>query len=283
MKAVGIGDVGDFNSGRVLGSQYFALTILPDSQERASAQNTYLADSGDLPSLTVYTETMAKRILFRRKTTTGVVVEMAGVESTLSVRKEVVLSAGAFQSPQLLMVSGVGPASTLEAIGIPIVHDSPYVGQNLVDHVWFGAAYRVNVPTWTQWANDPFSMLRLYVDDYQKHHRGPLTANAGDFGAFEKVPEPLRSTLPSQTLKDLAAFPDDWPEVEVIPPRILAQFNSSFNKPPPPSNPFGRKAWLTKGFSRSISCRLCISATSTTPWPGSPKMATSTLPSTPPW
>lgn len=216
MKAVGIGDSGDFNSGHVLGSQYFALTILPQSQERASAENTYLAGVKDQPNLTVYTDTMAKRIVFRQKTATGVVVEIAGAEYILSVRKEVILSAGALQSPQLLMVSGVGPARTLDSLGIPVVHDSPYVGQNLVDHVWFGAAYRVNVETWTHWANDPFSMLRLYAEDYRGQNRGPLTSNAGDFGAFEKVPTSLRSKFSPQTLEDLADFPDDWPDLEVI-------------------------------------------------------------------
>lgn len=216
MRAVGIHDAGDFNSGRIMGSQYFALTTTPETQERASAANTYLKKFADLPNLTVYTETVAKRILFDdTKTATGVVVEMAGLEHTLAVDKEVILSAGALQSPQLLMVSGVGPARTLDSLDIPIVHDSPYVGQNLIDHVWFGAAYRVNVPTWTQWANDAFDMLRLYVDNYRQHRQGPLTANAGDFGAFEKVPSHLRAAFTAKTLQDLAEFPDDWPEVEV--------------------------------------------------------------------
>ncbi|OJJ78523.1 GMC family oxidoreductase [Aspergillus glaucus CBS 516.65] len=234
MKAVGIGDVGDFNSGQVIGSQYFPLTVIAETQERASSENTYLDESQDLPNLTVYTETLAKRILFdHAKTATGIVVEMDGAEYTLSVDKEVVLSAGAFQSPQLLMVSGVGPADTLESLGIPIVHESPYVGQNLVDHVWFGAAYRVNVPTWTEWANDGFRMLRLYVDDYRKHQQGPLTANAGDFGAFEKIPDSLRTTFTADALDDLAAFPDDWPEVEYIAsPMYLGNFDDPMGRQP---------------------------------------------------
>ncbi|EAL90464.2 hypothetical protein ACP6JC_006061 [Aspergillus fumigatus] len=234
MRAVGIHDAGDFNSGRIMGSQYFALTTTPETQERASAANTYLKEFADLPNLTVYTETVAKRILFDdTKTATGVVVEMAGLEHTLAVDKEVILSAGALQSPQLLMVSGVGPARTLDSLDIPIVHDSPYVGQNLIDHVWFGAAYRVNVPTWTQWANDAFDMLRLYVDNYRQHRQGPLTANAGDFGAFEKVPSHLRAAFTAKTLQDLAEFPDDWPEVEyIVSPMYLGDFNDPLGRQP---------------------------------------------------
>ncbi|GFF99856.1 alcohol dehydrogenase [acceptor] [Aspergillus udagawae] len=234
MRAVGIDDAGDFNSGRIMGSQYFALTTIPETQERASAANTYLKEFQDLPNLTVYTKTLAKRILFDdTKTATGVVVEMAGIEHTLAVDKEVILSAGAFQSPQLLMVSGVGPASTLDSLDIPIVHDSPYVGQNLIDHVWFGAAYRVNVPTWTKWANDAFDMLRLYVDNYRQHRQGPLTANAGDFGAFEKVPSHLRAAFTRKTLQDLAEFPEDWPEVEyIVSPMYLGNFNDPLGRQP---------------------------------------------------
>ncbi|EAW09037.1 GMC family oxidoreductase [Aspergillus clavatus NRRL 1] len=227
MEAVGIDDAGDFNSGEIIGSQYFALTTIPGTQERASAENTYLKKFQDLPNLTVYTETLAKRILFDdSKTATGVVVEIAGVEHTLAVDKEVILSAGVFQSPQLLMVSGVGPADSLNSFSIPIVHDSPYVGQNLVDHVWFGAAYRVGVPTWTEWVNDGLKMLQLYVDEYRQRQQGPLTANAGDFGAFEKVPNHLRAAFTPEALQDLAQFPDDWPEVEyIVSPMYLGNFN----------------------------------------------------------
>ncbi|KAA8652874.1 GMC family oxidoreductase [Aspergillus tanneri] len=240
MKAVGIDDAGDFNSGQIIGSQYFALTTIPETQERASSENTYLKEFQDLPKLTVYTETLAKRILFDdSKTATGVVVEMAGVEHTLAVDKEVILSAGAFQSPQLLMVSGVGPANTLDSLDIPIIHDSPYVGQNLVDHVWFGVSYPVDVPTWTKWANDAFYMLRLYVGDYHQHRQGPLTANAGDFGAFEKVPDHLRDAFTPETLQDLAEFPEDWPEVEyIVSPMYLGNFNDPMGRQPKDSKQY---------------------------------------------
>jgi choline dehydrogenase len=71
------------------------------------------------------------------------------------VSSPLILSAGAFQSPQLLMVSGIGPKATLEAHNIPVLHDNPNVGQNMVDHVWFGPAVRVKLETNSRWSDDP--------------------------------------------------------------------------------------------------------------------------------
>jgi choline dehydrogenase-like flavoprotein len=98
---------------------------------------------------------MAKKILFSGTTATGVSVLSVGNTTLvkMNARKEVILSAGAFQSPQLLMVSGVGPASTLKKLNIPVVAKLPGVGQGMQDHVFFGPSYRVNVPTLTEQAN----------------------------------------------------------------------------------------------------------------------------------
>lgn len=80
----------------------------------------------------VYQSTLGKRILFENGTqASGVLVESAGMVYTLSTRKEVVFSSGVFQSPQLLMVSGIGPSDTLTKHGIPVVADRPGVGQNM--------------------------------------------------------------------------------------------------------------------------------------------------------
>ncbi len=216
MTAIGIEDAGDFNSGSILGSQWFPITVVPQSQKRASSRNTYLTAFEDLPNLTIYTSTMGKRIIFdEHKKAIGVLVQTQGVTYTLKVRKEVVVSAGAFQSPQILIVSGVGPASTLSEHNIPVVYENANVGQNLIDHTWFGPTYRVKVETITKWTNDAFYMLSQYTGPYQQQQNGPLTTNAGDFGAFEKIPGDLRSNFTAEALKDLATFPNDWPEVEV--------------------------------------------------------------------
>jgi choline dehydrogenase-like flavoprotein len=112
------------------------------------------------------------------------------------------------------MVSGVGPRDALEQYDIPIVYENPNVGQNMMDHVWFGPAVRVNLETASRWNNDP-EYLRSVYEAYWENQEGPLTSNGGDFGAFEKIPEDLRKGFTKQALEDLAEYPDDWPDVEV--------------------------------------------------------------------
>lgn len=98
---------------------------------------------------------MCKRLIFdEEKKAIGVLVSTRGGESyAIGVNKEVILSAGAFQSPQLLMVSGVGPAEHLNEFGIEVIANRPGVGQNLQDHIFFGPSYRVCVDTLTKLAN----------------------------------------------------------------------------------------------------------------------------------
>lgn len=129
--AIGIKPIQGFTSGALNGSAYVLETIRPD-QTRESSETAFLQPALKSTSLTVYQPTLAKKVLFdSEKTANGVLVESDGVQYTLSARKEVIVSAGAFQSPQLLMVSGVGPKATLEKHNIPIVTDRPGVGQNM--------------------------------------------------------------------------------------------------------------------------------------------------------
>lgn len=227
MATVGIKDAGDFDNGKILGSQYFKLTISSPQQQRASSESSYLSAFKDLPNLTLYTHTLGKKILFDdQQNAIGVVAENTNMPFTLKATNEVILSAGAFQSPQLLLVSGIGPKATLEAHKIPILHENPNVGQNMVDHVWFGPAVRVKLETNSRWNDDPDYRLSVY-GAFHKDREGPLTSNGGDFGAFEKVPDDLRENFTKAALKDLAAYPDDYPEIEyVVAPTFLGDFRS---------------------------------------------------------
>lgn len=115
---------------------------------------------------------MAKKILFdSNKNATGVLLESALIPYIISARKEVILSAGAFQSPQLLMVSGIGPAAQLQKHSIPVLADRPGVGQNMQDHIFFGPSYRVNVPTLTRIATDPV-YLAAQIAVWALNHTG---------------------------------------------------------------------------------------------------------------
>jgi choline dehydrogenase-like flavoprotein len=162
LNEIGISTIEDFNSGSLLGCQYGAATIDPASETRDSSQSSFLdsAASQGLTNLKVFSLTLAKKIVFdESKKATGVIVESNLIPYTISATKEVIVSAGAFQSPQLLMVSGVGPADQLQKLDIPVVADRPGVGQNMQDHIFFGPSYRVNLITATRIANDPVFLV----------------------------------------------------------------------------------------------------------------------------
>jgi choline dehydrogenase-like flavoprotein len=170
---------------------------------------------------------MAQKILFdSNKTATGVEVESLGITYTIYAAKEVIVSAGAFHSPQMLMVSGIGPAATLEEFGIPVLSDFPGVGQDMWDHITFGPSYRVNVNTFTRLAND-FIYLAERLVEYETNQSGPL-CNSADFLGWEKVLSDLRGNFTSTTESELSYFPSDWPEVEVCNHSFLQHpFNTS--------------------------------------------------------
>jgi len=110
--------------------------------ERCSAAAAYLHPNLDRPNLAVITGARATRVLFAGKRATGVGYHRRGRAETVSARGEVILSGGAFQSPQLLMLSGVGPPADLRAQGIEVVHALAGVGANLRDHPDLIVAYR---------------------------------------------------------------------------------------------------------------------------------------------
>lgn len=216
MEAIGIKETADFNSGSLMGSQYCASTIRASDQTRSSSHSAFFDGPAQYPRLVVYPYTMAKKIIFDSlNSARGVVVQTGENSYSIFARKEVIVSAGAIQSPQLLMVSGIGPAETLAEFGIDIVSDLPGVGQNMWDHVYFGPTFRVNVLTFTKVITN-MSYLLSQVAEYNRYRRGPLTNPVSDFLAWEKIPRHLRAGFSSQTKADLARFPNDWPELEYI-------------------------------------------------------------------
>ncbi|KAK5658904.1 hypothetical protein OQA88_1718 [Cercophora sp. LCS_1] len=170
-------------------------------------------------SLKVYTGTLAKRIIFNaNKRATGVIVEstpnLIPIRYNIRARKEVILSAGAFQSPQWLMVSGVGPRAQLQKFNIPIVAERPGVGQTMEDHIFFGPTLRVKVETLTRIANDLAYTGAQLLGPYTLKKQGPLTNPVCDFLGREKIP---RELLPQSAVNVLdSRFPPDWPELEYL-------------------------------------------------------------------
>lgn len=177
--AMGIPQINGLTSGNILGSSYQLLTesktYVRESSETAFFQKQGLSQT----NLILYQSVLAKKILFSGTRATGVAIDMNGFPFTLTANHEIIVSAGAFQSPQLLMVSGVGPEATLQRLGIPVVKNLPGVGQNMVDHVLGGPSYRVNVIT-TSSMNDP-RFAGQAVQQYLTSNSGILTDVGADF------------------------------------------------------------------------------------------------------
>ncbi|KAK9422450.1 putative gmc oxidoreductase protein [Seiridium unicorne] len=202
-------------SGKLIGQSYVNFNLNAEKMTRESSETSFLQSTLGNPQYFLHPQTMAKRITFDgRKKATGVIVETEGLEYVLSARKEIVLTAGVIGSPQLLMVSGVGPGDTLQSLDIPVVAARPGVGQNMQDHLFFGISYRVNAPTISALQDPKFAaeQQRLYVEEAAGMYTSPVT----DVLGFEKIPQRLRASWSNSTLGKLNAVPDDWPEVEYL-------------------------------------------------------------------
>ncbi len=135
----------DFNTGDNEGIGLYQVTQFHDAAkngERCSAAAGYLFPVMDRPNLTVITKARATKILFEGKRATGIAYRVGKKDKTVMAAKEVILCGGAFNSPQLLQLSGVGRPDDIRRHGIDMVHELPGVGQNLQDHLDFILAYK---------------------------------------------------------------------------------------------------------------------------------------------
>jgi choline dehydrogenase len=141
----------DFNGATQTGAGLVQATII--NGERCSTSRAFLHPVMDRPNLTVEIYAFVTKLLFEDKKCVGVQYNQLGNYFEAKASKEVVLSGGAINSPQVLMVSGVGPADHLKQLGIPVVADLPGVGQNLHDHPALFMEFK------TKQANDLLSIL----------------------------------------------------------------------------------------------------------------------------
>lgn len=127
---------------------------------RASAAQAYLDPVRARPNLTVLTGALVARIVVARGRAIGIEVGFDGVRRTIAARHEIVVSGGAFASPQLLLLSGIGPADALTRIGIAPTHDLPGVGENLHDHLHIGLQFETPLQVAYNALMVPHRMLR---------------------------------------------------------------------------------------------------------------------------
>lgn len=151
---------------------------------RLSSARAFLHPALKRPNLTVMDETLVRRILFDRGHAVGVELERGGVRSTITARREIVLCAGATNSPQLLMLSGVGPQDHLREKGVEVVHHLPGVGQHLQDHPTVHLA--MSNPSGESYAVSPKALPRILASPFKYlfKREGMLASNVAECGGF---------------------------------------------------------------------------------------------------
>ncbi len=184
----GIPATDDFNRGDNNGVGYFEV-----NQKRGvrwNASKAFLRPALERPNLTVVTGAQVRRLTFENKRCTGVIYRGTGAadrrEFVARARAEVVLAAGAVNSPQLLELSGIGNGARLQRLGIDVVHDSRGVGENLQDHLQLRMAYRVRgVRTLNTMTAHWWGKLLIGMQ-YALWRSGPMSMSPSQLGAFAK-------------------------------------------------------------------------------------------------
>lgn len=186
--------------------QGFSRTMVTQHRgARASTADTYLRPARGRPNLRIVTDALVTRVLFDDGDTggapraTGVYVRIDGITRRVTAREEVVLAGGAINTPQLLLLSGIGPADALAGLGIRPVVDAPEVGRNLQDHLVAGlapAAHGGTLHTATR---------ARHLAPYLARRRGMLTSNVAEAYGFVRTP-----------VADEVGMAADLPDIEII-------------------------------------------------------------------
>lgn len=200
----------DFNGPRQEGAGVYQTTQFwngPKRGERCSAAAAYLHDVMMRRNLTVITEAHVSRIIVERGRAVGVAYRFGKEERVVRAGREVLLSAGALQSPQILMLSGIGPADHLKSLGISVVLDRPEVGANLQDHLDYTMIFRSP-------DTDMFGMgimgtrdLIRAANEWRTERMGHLRSTCAESGAFLKTDPAL--DRPDIQLHFVVAMVDD--------------------------------------------------------------------------
>ncbi|MBA1202823.1 choline dehydrogenase [Pseudomonas capeferrum] len=186
-KELGVPLIQDFNTGDQEGVGYYQLTTRKGL--RCSTAVAYLHPARRRPNLTIEALAQAEKVLFEGTRAVGVQYRQNGQSLAVKAKREVILSAGALQSPQLLQLSGIGPSQLLEKFNIATVHALPGVGENLQDHLQIRLIYECTQPITT---NDdlrsPLRKLRMGLQ-WLLTRGGPLAIGINQGGLFTRVLE----------------------------------------------------------------------------------------------
>lgn len=182
---LGVPRTDDFNGGNQEGVGYFQL--FTRNGWRNSSAVAYLRPAKNRANLRVETDAQATQLILKGRKAVGVRYRQNGELKEARAGREVILSAGSLQSPQLLQLSGIGPAALLRRHGIEVVHDLPGVGQNLQDHLQFRLMFKVSRPITTNddlrtWAGQARVGLKWLLTG-----AGPLGIGINQGGLFTRV------------------------------------------------------------------------------------------------
>ena len=189
-RALGIPPNDDFNGPSQEGTGYYRATAYRG--RRRSTAVAYLRPAEKRANLRVETNALATRVVFQGPKASGVEYRQGGVLKKATAQKETILAGGTFNSPQLLQLSGVGPRALLERHGIPVVHDSPQVGERLQDHFYVRTFWRccksitLNDDMMSLWRKAGIGL------QYLLKKTGPLTVSAGHAAAFVRTRPELK-------------------------------------------------------------------------------------------
>ncbi|MEO4040492.1 GMC family oxidoreductase [Hoeflea sp. CAU 1731] len=187
----GIPKVDDFNRGNNEGCSYFQVN--QKNGFRWNMARGFLKPVRARPNLEVVTKAQATRLVIRDKRVTGVEFSRDGQDFVAECRNEVLLSAGAINSPQLMMLSGLGPPSGLSNFGIECIHANDAIGKNLQDHLQLRTIFRINnAKTLNQRASNLFGKISIAME-YALMRSGPMSMAPSQLGAFVKSEQSLET------------------------------------------------------------------------------------------
>ncbi|OSQ51738.1 GMC family oxidoreductase [Marivita geojedonensis] len=256
----GIPETPDFNRGDNFGVGYFKVN--QRAGWRWSTAKGFLRPARNRPNLTVLTHAQADRVLFDGRRASGVQFRHNGSASRVSARREVILSSGAIGSPQILQLSGIGPADHLHSLGIDVLHDQPGVGSNLQDHLQIRCAYRVrNAKTLNTMANSLIGKARIGLE-YLLTRSGPMSMAPSQLGAFahssaDVATPDLEYHVQPVTLEAFGQPPHDFPAItaSVCHLRPESRGHVRISSPDPTAHPEIQPKYLSTEGDRLVAAR----------------------------
>jgi choline dehydrogenase len=199
----------DFNGSDQEGVGYYDVT--QRNAHRESAATAYLKPARRRPNLSIATNAQATRLIVEGDRAAGVVYRQGGKSVTVQARCELIVSGGAINSPRLLLLSGIGPADELRALGIEVVHGLPGVGKNLQDHMDVYLTAETTPVSFNE--SDRPDRVIAYGLEYLLFKTGPLTACVCEAGAFVRSSDVVDS--PDIQIHCLPAFVIDHGRMRV--------------------------------------------------------------------